>query len=219
MNSQSGASRQEPTEPDSADGHTRTRLILAGLDTFTARGFEGTSLRDIERAAGLSRGLAAYHFGSKDGLWRAAVEWLMAQFRAEFVAYQHTLRDLPPASRERIMLLVFARFCGKFPQFFRLLVLECHERTERAEWLISQHLLPAKNFFDRVSGRTVDPDPLAEAIAYFGFVGAAATLSAANTAGQLLFDVDATDEEVVESTAQAASRVGLLLTELERDRS
>jgi AcrR family transcriptional regulator len=61
-----GADRQE----------TRTRILDAALDLFAARGFQGTTTRDIAARAGLSDAGLYAHFGSKQEvfheLFRAA---------------------------------------------------------------------------------------------------------------------------------------------------
>ena len=40
--------------------------------------FEGASLRQIAATAGVDRVLAAHHFGSKEGLWKAVIEEMTA---------------------------------------------------------------------------------------------------------------------------------------------
>ena len=49
-------------------------LIRAGIDLFGRYGFDGTSTREIARAAGVNIAGIAYHFGGKAGLHRACGE-------------------------------------------------------------------------------------------------------------------------------------------------
>jgi TetR/AcrR family transcriptional regulator, regulator of cefoperazone and chloramphenicol sensitivity len=51
----------------------RARIRDAALRLFAERGVEGTTIRDIAKAAGVSGGLVRHHFGSKDDL-RAACD-------------------------------------------------------------------------------------------------------------------------------------------------
>lgn len=53
---------------------TAAALISAGSELFSARGFEGTSVREITRLAGANLAAVGYHFGSKEGLWHAVLE-------------------------------------------------------------------------------------------------------------------------------------------------
>lgn len=56
---------------------TRAALLEAALEEFSEKGFAGTTVRDIAARAGVSKDLIAYHFGSKDGLYRAVqATWL-----------------------------------------------------------------------------------------------------------------------------------------------
>lgn len=51
-----------------------TSAIAAALDAFWARGYEGTSLTDLETATGLSRSSLYNSFGNKRGVFDAAVQ-------------------------------------------------------------------------------------------------------------------------------------------------
>ncbi|MFZ6993822.1 TetR family transcriptional regulator [Curtobacterium sp. RRHDQ66] len=54
---------------------TKRAAILAAASTlFVDRGYAGTSLRDIGRAADADAALVIHHFGSKDGLFLAVLE-------------------------------------------------------------------------------------------------------------------------------------------------
>jgi AcrR family transcriptional regulator len=53
---------------------SRERLIKAAIRLLATRGYARTSLVEIGREAGLSRGLVSHHFGSKEACMRAVVE-------------------------------------------------------------------------------------------------------------------------------------------------
>lgn len=194
---------------------TRSRLIVTALDLFASRGYEGTSIREVERLAGVNRSLVAYHFGSKLALWREVINWLMERYHEEFVPHEAVFRYLSPPERERIMLSIYARFCSKFPQFFRLLIIEGDQASERTEWLVREHLVPIKAFFDRISGRSArDDDAASESVWYFGFIGVAATLFAASGLSKMMFGVDGNDPVTFDTAVAVATEVGLALPAL-----
>ncbi len=60
-------------EPAFEDLTAQARIRDAALRLFGERGVEGTTIRDIARAAGVSGGLIRHHFGSKEDL-RAACD-------------------------------------------------------------------------------------------------------------------------------------------------
>jgi AcrR family transcriptional regulator len=52
---------------------TRQRILLVAERLFAREGFDGASVRDITKAARGDVGLVNYHFGSKEGLFRAVL--------------------------------------------------------------------------------------------------------------------------------------------------
>ena len=63
---------------DQPDG--RKRLLEAAVKLFSRDGFDGTSIRDVTDEAGVSSGLARFHFGSKEGLRDAAEEYALSGY-------------------------------------------------------------------------------------------------------------------------------------------
>jgi AcrR family transcriptional regulator len=57
---------------------TPTRLISVATRLFADHGFDGTSVRDIIRAADANLGAITYHFGSKQALYEAVVQTAFA---------------------------------------------------------------------------------------------------------------------------------------------
>lgn len=53
---------------------TRHRILDAAKGLVLERGYAGTSVDDIQKAAGISRGTFFYHFSTKDALARALME-------------------------------------------------------------------------------------------------------------------------------------------------
>lgn len=71
--------------PDSA-----RRLLIAAVDAFAARGYHGTSTRDIADRAGLSPAGVYVHFASKEDLF----------YRITLIGHQQTLRNAQRAAAE-----------------------------------------------------------------------------------------------------------------------
>jgi AcrR family transcriptional regulator len=53
---------------------TREAILAAAKEAFATRGYAATSLRGIARTAGVDPALVTHYFGSKDGLFEAAVD-------------------------------------------------------------------------------------------------------------------------------------------------
>ena len=60
---------------------TRTKILRAAARFFAQKGFSGTSVRDIVSAAGENVSAINYHFGSKQKLYQATLEYLLDSFR------------------------------------------------------------------------------------------------------------------------------------------
>src|SRR5499426_1400850 len=53
---------------------TRDKIIKAASRAFAVNGYEGASIRTIVAAADVNQAAINYHFGSKDGLYRAVLQ-------------------------------------------------------------------------------------------------------------------------------------------------
>lgn len=60
----------------------REQVIRDSTELFWRKGFSGTSMQDVVKATGLKPGSLYLAFGSKEGLYRAAVEYYSEQSRA-----------------------------------------------------------------------------------------------------------------------------------------
>lgn len=77
---------------DDADRTGRARIRDAAIEQFGARGVDGTSLKVIAEAAGVSQPLIVHHFGSKAGLRTACDDHVAATIRARKL---EAMRDGP----------------------------------------------------------------------------------------------------------------------------
>lgn len=175
---------------------TRENLLRAAAIAFSTTGYAGASVRHIERMAATNRGLVAYHFGSKDALWRAVVTRQMEYFREEFERFSHLLHVVPESERAGVLLRVYAHFVAKHPELFRMLVLEGGTDTDRLAWLVNEHLSTTKQFFNALAG--LEGSPRAEAIAYYLMTGASSYVFAVAPQCVRMFGLDPTDVEFVD---------------------
>lgn len=86
---------------------TRDSLLLEARKLFSQKGFDGTSVRAITRAAGANLGAVNYHFGSKEALYHAVLAGVWAETRAAIEA--EVARPTPPLARiEAVLRVIFA---------------------------------------------------------------------------------------------------------------
>ncbi|HEV3375653.1 MAG TPA: TetR/AcrR family transcriptional regulator, partial [Thermoleophilaceae bacterium] len=75
----------------------RRRVVDAALDLFLERWFDDVTLRDVATAAGVALQTVVNHFGSKEGLFVAALERFAET--VEQVRYSAVPDDVPGAAR------------------------------------------------------------------------------------------------------------------------
>lgn len=81
----------------------REDILKASLNLFAIKGFHGTSMRDIARAANLTEGLIYHYFASKRDLFRAIID------EYSFLPLLRTLPELAEQLDLRGLLTVLAR--------------------------------------------------------------------------------------------------------------
>ena len=118
------------------------RILSAALAAFAARGFEGTSTREIAAAAGVPQGLITYHYESKQALWEAAADWVFGEVTSDFAAIADSLRDVSPAERWRAISKRFVRFAARHPELQRFMTQEGAADSARLRWLVARHVRP-----------------------------------------------------------------------------
>jgi len=102
------------------DVGTASALILAGRELFPARGYDGTSIRALTSLAGVNLGAVTYHFGSKEALYEAVAESVLAPLR-EVVTGIAAL-DLPPLDRLEHLVRGLLRHLHEHPEFPRFMI-------------------------------------------------------------------------------------------------
>src|SRR5262245_542209 len=105
---------------------TRERLLHAAADVFAKRGYDGTRVADIARAAGVSNGALYAHFGAKAELLGAALRTHGPQVLAEQFAADP---DQPITE----LLLTIGRALPRRRDAFGYLVVEAMVAARRDE--------------------------------------------------------------------------------------
>ena len=125
---------------DSDEGNRRRQVIEGAARLFRAKGFDGTSTRDIAAAAGMRSGSPFYHFESKNALLYVVMEEGMAQAsQSQAIA----LAALTPqaAPRERLRTLVrhhFEVLLGPSSDFIPVMLYEWRSLTPEQRTGIAQ---------------------------------------------------------------------------------
>src|SRR5947207_9900827 len=90
------------------ENETRQRLIRAGLVLFGAQGLDGVSTRQLAAAAKVNQAAIPYHFGGKEGVYRAVATYLVETMGARLRSLAATaMKPEDPDERLRKLLTGF----------------------------------------------------------------------------------------------------------------
>lgn len=181
---------------------TRAKIMDAATRIFSEQGFEGVSVRDIENAAGVHRGLLAYHFGDKDNLWKSVVDATFNLMKQELEQRREILADL--VGRERLALLIrfHVRFYARHPELSRLMSQEARQDSWRIRYLVDKHIRPNSRVLQKTVSEHLGLDKQAFVHWYYIMVSASATIFSFAPECELLFGVDPHRDSVVEAHAE-----------------
>ncbi|MGE0357275.1 MAG: CerR family C-terminal domain-containing protein [Burkholderiales bacterium] len=98
---------QSPREGN--DRLTVKRLLEAAAKEFARHGYAATRVRDIVEAAGANLAAVNYHYGGKEGLYRATIAHLARRAREDLPGESPELRARPPEERLHALVLVMLR--------------------------------------------------------------------------------------------------------------
>jgi AcrR family transcriptional regulator len=160
---------------------TRLKLLMAAIELFGRKGYDGTSIREIADKAKANIAGIAYHFGGKDELYRACIHHILETIRSGLAAQMSRPADeqLPPSeAREALKDVLFAmtRFILATPHvasFVRIVVREQMDPTASFDILYGQFMEPMHRRLCRLWSLATGDDSDSEAtkIAVFGLLG------------------------------------------------
>jgi TetR/AcrR family transcriptional regulator len=137
--SDNGKARQERSR------QSRARILEVAISIFAQRGYTGASTREIADAAEVNQGLVTYYFGSKQALWRAAVDQAAAKYRNAFADRMAELNDPEDRSFYRFALRHYVQWASENANVLRILLSNNQAEREAAQWYSERHNRP---FYD-----------------------------------------------------------------------
>jgi AcrR family transcriptional regulator len=144
---------------------TSDRLLDAAGELFAARGFHGTSIRDIAEAAGANVAAGHYHYGSKEGLYlevlRAQFAWIRGELDRRGAS--RTAPELRRASRKELETLLEARITtmlelllGPPPSAHgQLMLREMCDPTEALPIIVAEFIEPQTREMEQLVARLI----------------------------------------------------------------
>ena len=154
---------------------TKERILDAALEMFSQNGYAGTNIRELSASLGLVKSGVYKHFESKEAIWNALLDKMIAYYEEHFGSAEHlppvpdTLEELVSMTMQMVNITVRDE---RIVMTRKLLSIE-QFRDERARDLATKHFLTGlTDMFTRLfrgmmdKGLLRDDDPKMLAFAY-----------------------------------------------------
>ncbi len=167
--------RKSSLQPSRAAGRVRqASLISAAASLFAANGFQGTTTREISKAAGVSEALLFKYFPTKRVLYAAILSE-----KAQYSGLRDAVEEAAKKGDDARLFTLLASYRirkGADPTLLRLLLFSALENHEMSDMFFQQqyrifHDLLANYIRRRIDDGIFRPvDPLLAARAFFGII-------------------------------------------------
>jgi AcrR family transcriptional regulator len=121
---------------------TLEQILDAAFRAFATYGYDGVAVRTLNRELGVSHNLIHQRFGSKQGLWYAAVDRAFGQQITELAtAFDPTLAD--PLDQLNHAIRRFVHYNAERPELLGLMNIEGRVDGERLDYIYANYIAPA----------------------------------------------------------------------------
>jgi TetR/AcrR family transcriptional regulator len=131
------------------------RLLRGALDAFAESGYEGTSVRELARRLGVSHALLTVRFGSKEGLWFAAMEHALTLIEPAWRERPKT-SELDDLEALRGALVEQVLFSAAYPQVLRIMNHEGAIDSPRVRFVVERFVNPLRPGVEALLARLAD---------------------------------------------------------------
>src|SRR3977135_4506544 len=137
------SARRRSGRPKTQDAPATLEQILdAAFRAFATYGYDGVAVRTLNRELGVSHNLIHQRFGSKQGLWYAAVDRAFSQQVTELAtAFDPTLAD--PLDQLNYAIRRFVHYSAERPELLGLMNIEGRVDSDRLEHIYDNYIAPA----------------------------------------------------------------------------
>jgi TetR/AcrR family transcriptional regulator len=121
---------------------SQDHILEVALHAFGTQGYHGVSLRGLATELGVSHNLLHQQFGSKEGLWRAAVTWVYAPFVEKLAEAANSGEGL---NGLRAFIVAFATYVAEHPDLQRLVTSEASLPSDRLDFILDNFIIPIRD--------------------------------------------------------------------------
>ncbi len=127
--------------PKASDSMPIEEILEKALSMFATVGYDGMSLRTLNRELGVSHNLIYQRFGTKEELWRAAVDFGFGRLMRHMQGlFDPTLSE--PLEQLRLAVHRFVVFSADHPELVALMNIEGRQDTDRLAYIYETYVEP-----------------------------------------------------------------------------
>lgn len=115
---------------------TRKTILKAALKVFAREGFSDAKLREIADHAGTTHSLIRHHFGSKDDLWMAVVDYSLRLHENGLKKILATRKSEDPVELFKKFISSYITTMAKYPELSNILL---HDNSRKSPHLNYLH--------------------------------------------------------------------------------
>ena len=120
----------------------RERILGAALRSFSEKGYDGATTREIASRAQVPLGLLRYYFGDKLKLWQAAVDRAFGEIRSGLDAAAIAPQSGDTLAGIRASIRAHVHYVASHPEFVCLMHDEGKRRGPRMRGRVDRHVKP-----------------------------------------------------------------------------
>jgi TetR/AcrR family transcriptional regulator len=117
-------------------------LLPLALEAFADLGYEGSSMRDLCRRLGVSHNLLHQRFGSKDGLWYAAVDHGFRALASDLVVESEASDYDDDLERLRFLMIRWLEITAGSPALAKIITQEATTGGPRLDYMFDRYIWP-----------------------------------------------------------------------------
>ncbi len=125
-------------QPRDVSEKTKQTVLKAALKIFAQKGFANAKLRDIASLAGTTHSLIRHHFGSKDDLWKAVVDYGLDIQEKKILKIIESRGSGDPVELFKDFIKSFVSTISKNPELSKIMLHDNSRTSPHLEYLIER---------------------------------------------------------------------------------
>ncbi len=190
------------------EGVSADVIFTAALRAFATHGYQGVSMRTLNRELGVSHNLLHQRFSSKEQLWYAAVDWGFQAVIDKVLADDD--ESLGPSARIKRFIKIFVMFAAEHPDLIRIMDIEAGQDSDRLQHICKAYVLPMQERLGPVYEEAVAAGELRQVplqTSFFLITSGTAALFSSAAMARTVFGDNVLDPDQVKAHAEAAAEL------------